>query len=257
MPIVHEPVLTRTIYWACDLGQVIPADLYEAVAQLLAFVFGLRAKGRAHGYHELPKAGPRCESTAGSPDQRPICTAGAGEASSRGRGGRSVPGSGPTPPDTGATDGAREGAEETVISNRIGQIAIPAAIVGIVVMMVVPLPTPLIDLLLVSNIALATLALLVSMSTRRVLDFSIFPSYLLIATLFRLALNVSVTRLVLLHGYAGQVIESFGHFVVGGSVIVGLVIFLILIVIQFIVITNGAGRVAEVGRPLHPRRDAR
>ena len=133
-----------------------------------------------------------------------------------------------------------------MISNRIGQIAIPAAIVGIVVMMVVPLPTPLIDLLLVANIALATTALLVSMSTRRVLEFSIFPSYLLIATLFRLALNVSVTRLVLLHGYAGQVIESFGHFVVGGSVIVGLVIFLILVVIQFIVITKGAGRVAEV-----------
>ncbi|GIU85824.1 MAG: flagellar biosynthesis protein FlhA [Acidimicrobiia bacterium] len=131
-------------------------------------------------------------------------------------------------------------------STRIGQIAIPAAIVGIVVMMVVPLPTPLIDLLLVSNIGLATLALLASMSTRRVLDFSIFPSYLLIATLFRLALNVSVTRLVLLDGYAGKVVEAFGHFVIGGSVIVGLVIFLILIVIQFIVITNGAGRVAEV-----------
>ncbi len=130
--------------------------------------------------------------------------------------------------------------------NRIGQIVIPAAIVGIVVMMVVPLPTALLDLLLVSNIALATLALLASMFTTRVLDFSIFPSYLLIATLYRLALNVSVTRLVLLHGYAGKVIESFGHFVVGGSVIVGLVIFLILIVIQFIVITNGAGRVAEV-----------
>jgi len=130
--------------------------------------------------------------------------------------------------------------------NRIGQIAIPAAIVGIVVMMVVPLPTALLDLLLVTNIAIALLALLASMFTTRVLDFSIFPSYLLIATLFRLALNVSVTRLVLLHGYAGKVIQSFGHFVVGGSVIVGLVIFLILIVIQFIVITNGAGRVAEV-----------
>jgi flagellar biosynthesis protein FlhA len=130
--------------------------------------------------------------------------------------------------------------------NRIGQIAIPAAIVGIVVMMVVPMPTPLLDLLLVVNIGMATLALLASMSTRRVLDFSIFPSYLLIATLFRLALNVSVTRLVLLNGYAGKVIEAFGQFVVGGSVIVGLVIFLILIVIQFIVITNGAGRVAEV-----------
>src|SRR6202140_1162081 len=148
--------------------------------------------------------------------------------------------------DEAATDGAQHTHRSIVNPNRIGQIAIPAAIVGIVVMMVVPLPTPLIDLLLVFNIALATLALLVSMFTTRVLDFSIFPSYLLIATLFRLALNVSVTRLVLLHGYAGKVIESFGHFVVGGSVIVGLVIFLILIVIQFIVITNGAGRVAEV-----------
>jgi len=145
-----------------------------------------------------------------------------------------------------ATDGAQIQLRSIVPTNRIGQIAIPAAIVGIVVMMVVPLPTALLDLLLVTNIALATLALLASMFTTRVLDFSIFPSYLLIATLYRLALNVSVTRLVLLHGYAGKVIESFGHFVVGGSVIVGLVIFLILIVIQFIVITNGAGRVAEV-----------
>ncbi|MCU1428220.1 MAG: flagellar biosynthesis protein FlhA [Actinomycetia bacterium] len=131
-------------------------------------------------------------------------------------------------------------------SNRIGQIAIPAAIVGIVVMMVVPVPTALLDLLIVANIGIAVLALLASMFTKRVLDFSIFPSYLLIATLFRLALNVSVTRLVLLNGNAGKVIEAFGHFVVGGSVVVGLVIFLILIVIQFIVITNGAGRVAEV-----------
>src|SRR3954465_11503294 len=113
-------------------------------------------------------------------------------------------------------------------------------------MMVVPLPTALLDLLLVMNLALAVLTLLASMQTRRVLDFSIFPSYLLIATLFRLALNVSVTRLVLLNGFAGKGIETFGNFVVGGSVIVGLVIFLILIVIQFIVITNGAGRVAEV-----------
>src|SRR4051812_5832001 len=113
-------------------------------------------------------------------------------------------------------------------------------------MMVVPLPTALLDFLLVTNIALATVALLVSMSTRRVLDFSIFPSFLLIATLFRLALNVSVTRLVLLNGFAGKVIESFGNFVVGGSVIVGLVIFPILIVINFMVTTNGAGRAAEV-----------
>src|SRR5690349_16236019 len=89
--------------------------------------------------------------------------------------------------------------------------------------------------------------LLVSMYVQKPLDFSVFPSLLLIATMFRLALNVSATRLVLLHGYAGKVIEAFGHFVVGGSLVVGLVIFLILIVIQFIVITKGAERVAEVG----------
>jgi flagellar biosynthesis protein FlhA len=129
---------------------------------------------------------------------------------------------------------------------RFGQVAVPAAVVCIVVMMVVPLPTVLLDMLLAINITGGVLILLVSMYVQKPLDFSVFPSLLLIATMFRLALNVSATRLVLLHGYAGRVIESFGHFVVGGSIVVGLVIFLILVVIQFIVITNGAGRVAEV-----------
>src|SRR4051812_22937339 len=113
-------------------------------------------------------------------------------------------------------------------------------------MMVVPLPSVVLDMLLAVNITGGVTILLVSMYVRKPLDFSVFPSLILIATMFRLALNVSATRLVLLHGFAGKVIESFGHFVVGGSIIVGLVIFLILIVIQFIVITNGAGRVAEV-----------
>src|SRR5438309_1729580 len=113
-------------------------------------------------------------------------------------------------------------------------------------MMVVPLPPIVLDMLLAVNISGAVSILLVSMYVQKPLDFSVFPSLLLIATMFRLALNVSATRLVLLHGAAGKVIESFGHFVVGGSLVVGLVIFLILIVIQFIVITNGAGRVAEV-----------
>jgi flagellar biosynthesis protein FlhA len=124
---------------------------------------------------------------------------------------------------------------------------VPAAIVCIVVMMVVPLPAVLLDLLLVLNLSGAVLILLLSMYVQKALDFSTFPSLLLVATMFRLALNVSSTRLVLLHGYAGKVIESFGHVVIGGSVVVGLVIFLILVVIQFVVITNGAGRVAEVG----------
>ncbi len=131
-------------------------------------------------------------------------------------------------------------------NNRISQIGIPLAIVGIVVMMVVPLPTVVLDMLLAINITGSVLILLVSLSVTRPLDFAVFPSLLLIATLFRLALNVSAARLVLLHGFAGKVIDAFGHFVVGGSIVVGLVVFVILIVIQFVVITNGAGRVAEV-----------
>ncbi len=130
---------------------------------------------------------------------------------------------------------------------RASSLIVPVAVVGVVVMMVVPLPTAALDLLLACNISGSLLILLVSMNVRRPLEFSVFPSLLLVATLFRLALNVSVTRLVLLDGYAGKVVDAFGHFVVGGSLVVGLVIFLILIVIQFVVITNGAGRVAEVG----------
>jgi flagellar biosynthesis protein FlhA len=131
--------------------------------------------------------------------------------------------------------------------NRIGQIGIPAAIISIVAMMVVPIPAAALDFLLVLNLAGGVVILLSTMFVQRALDFSVFPSLLLVATMFRLALNVSSVRLVLLDGYAGEVIESFGHVVIGGSLVVGLVIFLILVVIQFVVITNGAGRVAEVG----------
>lgn len=113
-------------------------------------------------------------------------------------------------------------------------------------MMVVPIPSIFLDLLIAVNITGAVVILLTSMYVTRALDFSVFPSLLLIATMFRLALNVTATRLVLTHGYAGKVIDSFGHIVVGSSLIVGLVVFLILIVIQYMVITNGAGRVAEV-----------
>src|SRR4051794_19556643 len=117
----------------------------------------------------------------------------------------------------------------------------------IILMMVVPLPTILLDLLIAMDITGALLIVLVSMYVKRPLDFSSFPSLLLIMTLFRLALNVSATRLVLLDGFAGKVIDAFGHFVVGGQLVIGLVIFMILIVIQFLVITKGAERVAEVG----------
>jgi len=126
-------------------------------------------------------------------------------------------------------------------------LAVPAGVVGVVLLLVVPLPAPMLDLLITVNIIGSLVILLTSMYVKRPLDFSIFPSLLLVATLFRLGLNVASTRLVLRDGYAGEVIGAFGHFVVGGSLVIGLVIFMILVVIQFVVITNGAGRVAEVG----------
>ncbi len=129
----------------------------------------------------------------------------------------------------------------------IGALAVPVGVVGIVLLLVVPIPAMLLDLLIALNIVSALVILLTSMYVRRPLDFAIFPSLLLVFTLFRLGLNVASTRLVLADGFAGKVIEAFGHFVVGGSLVIGLVIFLILVVIQFVVITNGAGRVAEVG----------
>ncbi|HMK63438.1 MAG TPA: FHIPEP family type III secretion protein, partial [Acidimicrobiales bacterium] len=125
-------------------------------------------------------------------------------------------------------------------------MAVPLSVVAIVVVLVVPLPTFVVDLLITANITFSILVLLTAMQVKRPLDFSVFPTLVLVATMFRLALNVAATRLVLLHGYAGVVIESFGHFVVGGSILVGLIVFFILIVIQFVVITAGAGRVAEV-----------
>ena len=124
------------------------------------------------------------------------------------------------------------------------KVGVPVGIVLIVVMLVVPLPATVLDLLIAANITGALLVLLTTMFVNRALDFASFPSVILVMTLFRLALNVSATRLVLLHGYAGKVIGTFGHFVVGGSLIVGLVVFMILLIIQFVVITKGAGRVA-------------
>ena len=130
---------------------------------------------------------------------------------------------------------------------RLSQLGVPIGIVFIVVMLVVPLPAIVLDMLIALNITGALLILLTAMFVHRPLDFAAFPAVVLVMTLFRLALNVSATRLVLLDGYAGKVIDTFGHFVVGGSLIVGLIVFAILLVIQFVVITNGAGRVAEVG----------
>src|SRR5919108_2310160 len=125
-------------------------------------------------------------------------------------------------------------------------LAAAVAVVLVVVMMVVPLPAVLIDLVITLNISGAVAILVATMYVPRALDFAAFPSLLLLTTLVRLAINVSVTRLVLLHADAGGVVHAFGAFVAGGNLVVGLVVFFILVVIQFVVITNGAGRVAEV-----------
>lgn len=130
--------------------------------------------------------------------------------------------------------------------NKYSDILFAVAVVTVVVMFVIPLPPFMLDLLLTVNISFALTVLLVSIYTTEPLEISAFPSLLLFATLFRLALNVSTTRLILGHGYAGEIIMGFGNVVVGGNYVVGFVIFLILVIIQFVVITKGAERVAEV-----------
>lgn len=129
---------------------------------------------------------------------------------------------------------------------KYSDILVAVAIITIVVMMIIPLPTFLLDIFLSFNITFSLIIVMVAIYNTEPLDFSVFPSLLLITTLFRLALNVSSTRLILLEGYAGEVITAFGNFVVGGNAVVGFIVFVILIIIQFIVITKGAERVAEV-----------
>jgi flagellar biosynthesis protein FlhA len=132
-------------------------------------------------------------------------------------------------------------------SNRMARLAVPVAVVLVVLMMVVPLPAAVLDVLIAANIAVSLLVLLVAMQVTKPLEFAVFPTIVLVATIFRLALNVSATRLVLRDGYAGHVIEAFGHIVIGSSLIIGLVVFAILVIIQLTVVTKGAERVAEVG----------
>ena len=129
---------------------------------------------------------------------------------------------------------------------KYADVGMALMLVLIVVMMIIPLPTGLLDILLSFNIAFGVVVLLTTFYVRRALEIAAFPTILLMATLFRLSLNVSTTRLILLRGYAGAVISAFGNFVVGGNYVVGGVVFLILVIIQFIVITKGAERVAEV-----------
>ncbi len=146
---------------------------------------------------------------------------------------------------------AKPAAVEAHFFRKNTDIFMAVALIGILMLMIVPLPSFLLDIFLAANMTIALAILLVGLYTERPLDFSVFPSLLLVTTLFRLSLNIASTRLILLHGNegadaAGAVIMSFGQFVVGGNYVVGGVIFLILVIINFVVITKGAGRVAEV-----------
>ncbi len=129
---------------------------------------------------------------------------------------------------------------------KFGDIVVALGIIAIVMIIIIPVPTGLLSALISLNIALSILILLISMYVEDALKISIFPSLLLIATLFRLSLSISTTRAILAEGYAGKVVETFGNFVIGDNIIVGFVIFLIIALVQFIVITKGAERVAEV-----------
>jgi flagellar biosynthesis protein FlhA len=120
-------------------------------------------------------------------------------------------------------------------------------VIGIVLMMILPIPAWLLDVLLIVNISIALTIILVAMNTKDPLQFSIFPSLLLITTLFRLALNISTTKLILSEGHAGEVVATFGSWIARGQIAIGFIVFLILVVVQFIVITKGSERVAEVG----------
>src|SRR6266404_2248459 len=140
------------------------------------------------------------------------------------------------------------------LASRFGNLAdlsVPLAVLGIVLAMIAPLPSFVLDVLISANITVSVIVLLVSMYIIKPVEFNVFPTVLLLLTLFRLALNISSTRLILIHGNggtraAGQVIEAFGNFVVGGNYIIGVVIFLVLIAIQYVVINHGAVRISEV-----------
>lgn len=126
-------------------------------------------------------------------------------------------------------------------------IILAVFVVSVIFMMIVPLPTALVDVLIGLNMSISVVLLMVAVYLRSPLDFASFPGVLLITTLFRLSISISTTRLILLEGDAGHIIQAFGEFVVGGNLVVGLVIFLILTIVNFVVITKGAERVAEVG----------
>ncbi|MGE5707941.1 MAG: FHIPEP family type III secretion protein, partial [Bacteroidota bacterium] len=128
----------------------------------------------------------------------------------------------------------------------VNDAALTVIVVSIIAILIVPLPPPMLDALIIINLMIAVIILMVSLYLTKPLEFASYPSLLLIVTVFRLAINVATSRSILLKAEAGKVVETFAHFVIGGNYVVGIIIFIILIIIQFLVVTEGAKRVAEV-----------
>src|SRR6202163_1690858 len=152
---------------------------------------------------------------------------------------------------TGSAKGGTGALAAGLRSLNIAEMSVPIAVLGIIMAMIMPLPPFLLDVLISANITLSVIVLLVALYITKPVDFSVFPTTLLLMTLFRLALNISSARLILLNGNtgtsaAGSVIQAFGNFVVGGNYVIGAVIFLVLIAIQYVVINHGAVRISEV-----------
>ncbi len=206
IPIIENPPLAQALYKATEVGQSIPPNLYAAVAEILAFLY--RAKMRMQSAR-----------SGGSLGQTPMATAAQAQP-------------------TRATSGS-------------GDWVIPVATVSLIFMMLVPVPSMVLDLFLATSVTLGIVVLLSALYILKPVQFSVFPTLLLFLTLFRISLNIASSRRILLHGNegaaaAGHVIEAFGQFVVGGNYVVGFVIFLALIAIQYLVINHGAVRTAEV-----------
>src|SRR5579863_4310055 len=143
-----------------------------------------------------------------------------------------------------------------------GEIALALAVVSILVVLILPMPTWLLDVSLAFSITFSVLILMVSLFIERPLEFSSFPTVLLMATMLRLALNLASTRLILSHGHegtsaAGHVIQAFGNFVMSGNFVIGIIVFTILVIVNFVVITKGSGRIAEVAARFHLRSEER
>ncbi len=227
VPVLQSPMLARALYAHAELDQAIPATLYTAVAQVLAYVYRLKAALRGEGRMPDEPAEPHVP-----PELDPLNR---------------------TAPQGTAMNTSVNSAQQWAGTNAsaLQGLSAPLLVVAILALMVLPIPPWMLDAFFTLNIAVALMVMMVAAYMLKPLDFAAFPSVLLLTTLMRLSLNVASTRVVLLEGHtgpgaAGAVIEAFGHFLIGGNFAVGLIVFAILVVINFIVITKGAERIAEV-----------